>query len=65
MKPALPIAAIGSVSTAPEFRGTPSPRAIDLLEELEPDFKEVGAPLRRPHQFLSGMVKPSLHGRPE
>ena len=49
LKTALPIAAIGRVSTAPEFRGAPPPRAIDLLQELKPDFQEIGVPLRRPH----------------
>jgi len=31
----------GIVSTAPEFRGAPPPRALDLLQEFEPNFKEV------------------------
>lgn len=31
----------GIVLTAPEFRGAPPPRALDLLQEFEPNFKEV------------------------
>jgi hypothetical protein len=34
-------AADGIVSTAAEFRGAPSPGALDLLKELQPDLKEV------------------------
>jgi hypothetical protein len=56
-------AAEGIVSTVPACRGAPSPRAIDLLEELEPDIKEGGAASKRSHRFLSAMVKPGPHGR--
>jgi hypothetical protein len=31
----------GIVSTAPEFRGAPPPWALDLLQQPEPNFKEV------------------------
>jgi hypothetical protein len=31
----------GIVLTAPEFRGAPPPRALDLLQKLEPNFKKV------------------------
>jgi hypothetical protein len=56
-------AAEGIVSTVPACRGAPSPRAIDLFEELEPDIEKGGAASKRSHRFLSAMVKPSPHGR--
>jgi len=31
----------GILSTAPKLRLAPSPRPLDLLEELEPDLKEI------------------------
>jgi hypothetical protein len=42
-------AANGIVAPAAEFDGPASPRAFDFLEELEPDFKQVRAPLTRCH----------------
>jgi hypothetical protein len=48
------------VSTVAECRDTPSPRALDLLQKLEPDIKE-GAPSKRFHRLFPGMVRPSSH----
>jgi hypothetical protein len=55
-------AADGIVSTAAEFRGAPSPRALDLLQELEPDLKEGAATFMRSHPSFSDMVRPNAHG---
>src|SRR4051812_27059970 len=55
----------GIISTAAEFRGAAAPRALDLLQKLEPDFQEGGAPLARSRRCFSGMFKPSSHGTPK
>jgi hypothetical protein len=47
---------------ATQFRGAPSLRALDLLQELEPDIQKGGAPVRRPHRCFSRVARPSPHG---
>ena len=56
----VPEAAVAIVSTLPECRDTASPWTIDLLEKLEPDVKQSGAPPRR-FLLFPGMVRPSSH----
>jgi hypothetical protein len=53
----------GIGSTAPAFGLAPSPRPLDLPEELEPDLKEIRGLLARPHTPFPGMVDLSRHGR--
>jgi hypothetical protein len=56
----------GDVTTGalvpPEFRGAPTHRVVDLVQQVEPGIKQRMAPLKRPHRRFFGMTSPGLHG---
>ncbi len=54
-------AAHGIDPAAPEFRGAPPLRTLNLLKKLEPDIQKGGAPVRRPHRCFSPMARSSFH----
>jgi hypothetical protein len=45
-----------------EFRGAPTHRVVDLVQQVEPSGKQRVAPLKRSHRRFFGMTSPGPHG---